>query len=269
MKRIASAFGAAALACLTAPAHAGPGDLPIIAAALDSGRLVQARLMLARQDPNDDPDELAYLNGRLALAEGDDAAALRRFQPLAAKHPRDCRFVGGAGLAAARLAQTDRAIAWLTTATVACPNDWRTWNALAVCYDAKASWTQSGGAFAQALRLTPDNAPVMNNAGISLLRQRRFEEAAALLQEARRIAPRDERIANNLDIAMAAAGQPVTRRPGDDAARWADRLNNAGVGALLSGRDAHARAYLSQAISVDPTYDATAASNLARLGSGS
>ena len=270
MTRIASLFGAAALACLTAaPTQAGPGDLPIIAAAIDSGRLVQARLMLARQDAGDDPDELAYLQGRLALAEGNDAAALRRFEPLAAAHPGNCRFVGGAGLAAARLAQTDRAIAWLIAATDACPDDWRTWNALAVCYDAKESWPQSSAAFAHALRLAPDKATVMNNAGVSLLRQHRFDEAAALLREARRIAPHDERIANNLDVATAAAGQPITRRPGENAARWADRLNNAGVGAVLSGRQAQARAYLSQAISVDPTYDATAAETLARLGSGS
>ena len=100
---------------------------------------------------------------------------------------------------------------------------------------------------------------------VSLLMQRRWPEAKALLEQAYAADPGDLRFANNLDIAAASMGQAPVRAQGDDAARWAERLANAGYAALLAGRPDDARAWLSQSVAAAPVYSPRTAAILASL----
>jgi Flp pilus assembly protein TadD len=265
----------AALALALAPhvARAAPDDGQdrLIDAAIRSGRLIQARMMLTRiPDPASGPRPVAIeaLRAELALAEGRDDDALQAFDVLGAGAPENCRFLIGSGIAASRLGKAGQAVTSLRHATQGCTVDWRAWNALGVALDAQQQWEASASAYAHALALRPGSATLLNNIGMSLTLQHRFSLAADYFETALRHAPGDVRIVNNLDIARGSIGQPPVRNPvSDDAARWAERLSNAGRAAMLAGRSSEASVMLAQAVTTSPTYQQDAASSLARLQS--
>jgi Flp pilus assembly protein TadD len=239
-----------------------PADPAAIEAVIAGGRLVQARAMIARVAPVD--PALPLLAAELALAERNDTIALVGFQALRAAAPEDCRINAGLGIAAARLSHDADALAPLEVATRLCPERWRAWEALGVVHDRAGRFADAERAYRAALATTGDRAGVLNNFGFSLILQRRSAEAVPLLREAARLAPDSERIANNLDIARAAAGEDLASGlPGRGSTRWADRLNNTGYAAYLAGDAARATRYLSQAVGEADVYPAHAAANLA------
>jgi Flp pilus assembly protein TadD len=257
---------AALLACGTASA-APPDDLALVDAAIRGGRLVQAQTMLDLL-PADKPDtfEVAVLRAQLMLAQGQYADAERAFGKLAATPSQDCRVIAGLGSAAAALRHTDAALARLQDATARCPSDWRTWADLGHAYDNAARWNDSKAAYERASAMGGPRASLLNDMAVSMLMQHRYPEAKALLLQALAADPDDPRLANNLDIAAASMGEAPVRGRGDDPARWAERLSNAGYAASLAGRTDDARAWLTQSIAVAPVYPAKTASILSSLG---
>jgi Flp pilus assembly protein TadD len=241
-----------------------------IANAIDKGRLTQAHEMLGRMSvaPSEDARRTAApLSAKLALAERQDAVALSLYQKLLVDAPEDCALNQGTGIAAVRLGRISFGLARLEVAARLCPDQWKTWNALGVAYDLEQNWSGSGRAYASARVLAPGNAAVLNNAGYSLVLQRRFAEAATLLSDAARRAPTDKRIANNLDIAVVAAGDalaPSSRSVDQESAR----LNNAGYAAYIAGRPDEARTYFDQAMQSSGAWFPRAAANRALLGEG-
>jgi len=254
---------------IAAAAEARPADdIPLIAAAIRSGRLVQAELMLARTTPpqtGEATTELEILRGQLALAQGRDQDARQGFGALALRMPGDCRVLLGLGMAESDLGDADLAIGHLESATGTCAADWKAWSALGFAYDAKARWRDSDAAYARAMASGGDQPALLNNVAASLIRQRRFAEAEPLLARARARAPHDVLIANNLDIAAGSLGRMPVRGSGDSTSRWAERLNNAGYAAMLAGRGDDARKWLTMAVAASPVFQAIAAANLARL----
>jgi Flp pilus assembly protein TadD len=270
--KLRATIGFLAAACLFQPVAAQASDMtdfPIIAAAIKSGRLYQAALMLDRTAaPADDSERLALLRLRadLALASGENDAALRAFRYLETAEPGDCDALRGKGLAAVRMQLLDEAIAALEPVTRDCPPDGRSWDALAIAYAAQQRWDASAAAHDQALALAPDNPSVLNNRAMVLLAQRRYADALPYLQRAHAAAPGEARIANNLDIARASSGTEPVRDPADDAHRWAERLNNAGYAALVAGRTSDARRLLTAALEADPRFADRAAASLLLIG---
>lgn len=257
---------AALLAC-GATAAAPPDDLALVDAAIRSGRLVQAQTMLdLLSDAKSDTFEVAVLRAQLMLAQGQYAEAERAFGKLAATPSDDCRVVAGLGSAAAALRHTEVALGKLQDATARCPADWRLWADLGHAYDSGARWNDSKAAYERASALNGPRASLLNDMAVSLLMQHRYSEARALLQQALAADPNDRRIANNLDIAAASMGEAPVRRRGEDAARWAERLSNAGYAASLAGRSDDARAWLTQSIAAAPIYPAATANILSSLG---
>lgn len=256
---------AALFAC--GAASAAPDDLALVDAAIRGGRLVQAQTMLdLLPDAKSDTFEVAVLRAQLMLAQGRYADAERAFAKLAATPSDDCRVIAGLGSAAAALRHIDAALARLQDATARCPADWRLWADLGHAYDSGARWNDSKAAYDHASALGGPRASLLNDMAVSMLMQHRYPEARALLQQALAADPDDRRIANNLDIAAASMGEPPVRRRGEDAARWAERLSNAGYAASLAGRDDDARAWLTQSIAAAPIYPATTARLLSSLG---
>ena len=252
----AQALIAVSLVSAASPAQ---DDGPLIAAAIDAGRFVQAETMLERLPAAQRDDETAILAARLALAQGRAADAYRDFALLAARQPDRCVVIAGLGVSAAQLGDEDQAIPALARATAGCHVDWRVWNALAAACDARGRWSEAGAAFARALELAGPRPLLLNNLGVSLLHQGRFAAAADYFRVAARAAPDDRRIIDNLDIAAASIGIAPVRDPAhEDATRWAARLGNAGNAALRAGRTADARAYLAEAVTVGPVLSADA-----------
>lgn len=266
MSRYVRLLSLAALVLSGAAAASPSGDLALIDAAIKAGRLVQAQAMLDLL-PSSKPGtgEVAVLRAQLLLAQGQYASAQRAFAGLVTTASDDCRVIAGLGTAAAEMRQTAQAISYLRSATERCPPDARTWSELGRAFASGARWDDSKAAYDRALALGGRVPSLLNDIAVSLLMQRRYAEAKALLQEARGAAPGDTRIANNLDIAAASMGEAPVRAAGEDAARWAERLSNAGYAALLAGRTGDARAWLSQSIAAAPVYPTGTANILSSL----
>ena len=85
-------------------------------------------------------------------------------------------------------------------------------------------------------------------------------------EEAAAIDPKSQRIADNLELARAAASEGLPqRRAGESEADWAARLNDAGVIARVQGNNKKAIAAFTQAIEARSQYYVRAANNMAMV----
>lgn len=250
--------------------HSSPPDgaqtRRLIAQALDHGRLLQAREMIAIERRKANGSAAIALDGlgaRLALAEGRHADAFSAYSRLAELAPNDCAAREGAGLAALHLGSVTGAQKLFDDAALLCPGRWRLWNALGVLADRSGRWEASAEAYARALAIAPAEPIVLNNLGYSLILQHRPDDAERILRKAIRIAPQNARLANNLDIAMIATGKQLDPDlEADLPARRAARRNNAGYVSYLLGKTTAARAYLEEALAIGPSDFGRAARNL-------
>lgn len=265
MRRIGSMMLAVLLGLQAAMAVAEPADAVFVKAterAIAGGRLIQAEAMLGRSDTAIAAAERSRLEATLLLAQHRDHDALDRFQALLAQQPADCRLQTGAGIAALRLDQRQDAEPHLRAATTACPDRADAWGALAVLEDREQRWDLSRAAYAHAITLDRDSPALLNNAGVSLLAQKRFDEAGCMFKQVLLLDPADETAKNNLDIALVASGARPSFSAEDDSRRKAERLNNAGYAALLAGDSEAATNYFSDAVKTDPFRFETAETNL-------
>src|SRR5437870_1258253 len=97
--------------------------------ALQSGRLDQARIILdAAVKSGAQGEEVDRLLADLAYQSGEYAAALDRYQRLAALHPQEPLTLERAGIAAIHIGDIRRASAALKAATLLPNASWRAWN---------------------------------------------------------------------------------------------------------------------------------------------
>lgn len=254
---------------LCAPVQATPvADLPVIAAAIRAGRLIQAEVMLERLPEPVDPDEteaVADVRGQFALATGAPEQALRIFDALRAARPGRCEYTRDFGIAAARVGDA-RALGALRETAPHCAT-WQSAQMLGVVLARMRRWEESDDAFAVALQHSPGNAVTLNNRAFARIEQGRYDEALADLRTALGTAPGDRRIANNIDLVEGARGNTPRRRSAEDDRVWASRLTLAAKGALLAGRAEFARVMLAQAIEVNPYHAREPGELLAGLAS--
>jgi Flp pilus assembly protein TadD len=266
MRRLLAIALAVAVAS-PAPSYADePDTVALIGQALDKGRLVQAAEMIriARRDHNvPDLVRLDELEGRLALIEGRPGDAFAAYDRVLRVEQDNCRALEGAGLAALALDRMNAAHLRFEHVVQHCPERWRSWDGLGVVADRAGNWAEAEKAYHAAREIDPDNVTVINNLGYSLILQARFAEAEALLREGLLLAPGDQRLLHNLDLACIGADKPL---PEDvmptDPEQQAERLNNAGYMAHLMGKDNVAERYLRQALAVSPSFYRRAADNL-------
>lgn len=253
MKRIL-ALPAILLALCTPARAVTTADLPVIAAAIRAGRLIQAEVMLARLPMPGSPDEteaVADVRGQFALATGATEEALHIFEALGTAKPQHCGYRRDFGIAAARMGDA-RGLDALRETALRCAS-WQSGQMLGIVLAQLRRWEESESAFAVSLRLSPGNAVTLNNRAYARIEQARYDEALADLHAALQSAPDDRRIANNIDLAEGARGNEPRRRKGiDDDRTWASRLTYAAKGALRAGRADLARALLVQAIDTGP-----------------
>jgi len=250
------------------PVQASPSsDLPVIAAAIRAGRLIQAEIMLARLPTPTGADEVeavADTRGQFALATGESEEALRIFAALHAAKPERCEYGRDLGVAAARIGDA-RALDALRDASSRCAT-WQSGQTLGVILAQMRRWEESEQAFAQSLQLSPANAVALNNRAFARIEQARYDEALGDLRAALRAAPGDRRVVNNIDLVEGARGHAPRRRQGvDDDSAWASRLTLAAKGAIRAGRTDFARALLVQAVDISPYHAPESSALLAGL----
>ncbi|MGS1016496.1 tetratricopeptide repeat protein [Allosphingosinicella humi] len=253
------------IATLAGPADAEPAAAGAIRAAIDGGRLLQARTML---DHNRELGTPAIgqggLEADLLMAEHRYSEALGRYLRLIGDTPGNAHFLTGAGLAALRLGDKAGSVQYLRRAVALEGADWTAWNALGVLSDGQGAWADSAMAYDKAFALAPDKAAIWNNRGYSLLLQRRPQEALAALDRAAALDPNSRCIAVNRQMARGMAGlYPRARGEHESSRDWAARLNNAGYGAWLAGDRPAARSLLARAIEASEVHYGRALANLA------
>lgn len=236
--------------------------------AIAAGRLDQAKEMLgvavaagARGEPVD------RLLADLHLARGEHEQALTYYRALLASYPAESLLLERAGMAALRLGRVGEATALLDRATQSPGAGWRAWNARGVAADRQARWDEANAAYDRAITLDPGRAEIFNNRGWSFMLQGRWAEALADFEQAAAIDQKLPRLANNLELARAAAAAALPQRKvGELDEDYAARLNDAGVVAATAGQSDRAQAAFAQAIELRSRWYAKAADNLAALG---
>lgn len=260
---------AAVAAALLAVVDAAPAAVPLdeAAHALEAGRVDQARTMIANAvKAGAQGDALDRLLADLVFASGDNAGALGRYQALLLAHPGEARLYERAGISALRLRDIRQAARLLDKATSLNGASWKAWNARGVAADFERDWAKADAAYAQAAKLAPNRAEVLNNMGWSKLVRGEWAAAAALLERAAAADPGSRRIADNLELARAAVSESLPqRRPGESEADWAARLNDAGVVARAQGNRGKAIAAFTRAIEARSQWFGRAANNLASV----
>ena len=233
--------------------------------ALQAGRLEQARLILdAAVGAGAQGEEIDRLQAELAFRAGNWAAALQRYERLAAVHPNESLTLERAGIAAFHVRNFGRAKSALAAATAIPGASWRAWNARGAVADLRRDWAEADVAYGRAIALAPGQADVLNNHGWSLMLRGEWARALPLLEQAAALAPKVARIAHNLELARAALAEDLpTRRPGESDSDWAARLNDAGVLAMVSGDRQRAVAAFAQALEARAHWFDRAANNLA------
>jgi Flp pilus assembly protein TadD len=208
--------------------------------------------------------QLDRLLADLAFAERDWPNALARYKSLLAIYVGDPVVLQQAGTAALRVGALAEAIVLLDKAVAQPSAGWRAWNARAIAADWKRDWATADRAYARAEELASPNAQVLNNKGWSLLLRGEWMAALEPISRAATLAPHDERIAANLDLARSAASATLpVRESGESGEAYAARLNDAGVAAAIRGDRRKAIAAFAQALEASDRWFARAANNLA------
>lgn len=235
--------------------------------AIGAGRLQQARKMIAAAvSAGASGEQVDRLLADFAFASGDNVGALAAYAKLFAAH-RDNGFLAErAGIAALKLGDGPRGIAYLDHATAKPLASWRAWNARGVAADRVNDWDRADEAYTRAAAIAPASSEVANNRGWSLLLRGQWDEALAEFEQAAQLDPKSTRIANNLDLTRAALKDRLPkRRPGESDEQWSARLNDAGVAAAARGERNRAIAAFAQAIEARSTWYGRAADNLAAV----
>ena len=260
---VAASLAAAPPTEAASPGKVGP--LGEAAHAIASGRLEQARIMIGKAvEAGVQGPALDRLLADLAFVSGDFATALIRYEALLALRPGDALLAEHIAIAAIHQGNQDRAASAIKLATASPSASWRAWNARGVLADQRGDWADADRSYTRAAKVSPNRPEVLNNQAWSLLLRGRWQDALGLLEKAATLDPHVVRIANNLELARAAASQDLPqRRAGESIDGWAVRLNDAGVVAGIRGNQKQAIAAFAQAIMARERWFERAANNLA------
>ncbi len=288
----APAAAAAVSLPVATPAAAAPGPaaavdpevaryaaLPIIDAAIASGRLEAARDIIARTAAVHDSPRLRLRAAELALANNALAEAATSFSDLVAAARSsaatdkaiDAAVVAAAhqGLGLVRLRQGDLAAAQtaLDAAVAGDPTLVRAWTAKGVIADRQRDFKAADAAYGRAVGLDPNSATALTNRGYSLMLRGRHAEAEADLARATTIDPGLDAARTNLRLARALQGRYREAFADSTKAGLAADLNTVGFAAMARGDYPTAETYFNRALALNPRFDQTAWANLRYLKS--
>ena len=261
----AAATASPAPVAAPAPPAASPASLIRDADhAITAGRLEEARLLIGRAVASGATGpSLERVLGDLAYRKDNFQEALNRYKHLAQIGQKDPQLCEMGTLAALHLGLWVTAKPFADCAVSSSKSSWRAWNARGVIADFEHDWTTADTSYARAHDLAPDEAEVINNEGWSHLLRGDWAGALPFLEQAAKLDPSSQRIANNLDLAQAAiATELPDRRAGESDASWAQRLNDAGVVAELGGDRNKAIAAFTRALHASGVWYARASNNL-------
>jgi tetratricopeptide (TPR) repeat protein len=254
--------GLAAAASVPAP----PSDFPggDAEAAIEAGRLDQARFMIARAATDGVKGPIVdKLLADLAFAEEKFPEAFARYRQLAGQPPKIPAMCERAAIAALRFQAIRDAASMIDCATSGPSRSWRAWNARGVLADVLGEWGNADAAYGKATEVGGSQPDIVNNQAWSYLLRGDWARARDGFQRAVQLDPKSPRIANNLELASAAlAAQLPERKAAESDSAWAARLNDAGIAAQLLGDRKRAVAAFTQALEASGHWYSRAGNNL-------
>lgn len=216
------------------------------------------------------PDEKSY---QFAMAEslrrsGKFEHSIVQYKKLLNDPKYDIDAKEGLGLAYISLGEFEEAGDALAEVMEKEPRRWRTVNAIGILFTTKQMYPEARRYFEEALSLEPQNVAVRNNMALMEAMDKQYDRSTILLQDASRIAGRQEpelkrMVDLNLALVYAVQGNlaqaEAVSRPH---LTEVQRLNNMGLYASLEGDDMLARSYLDMALTQSSKHYEKAWSNL-------
>ncbi len=152
----------------------------------------------------------------LRLIGGLDEASAVADKAVAAR-PADADVLAEAGKVKLASGQPDAAVDLLQRAIAADAKDWRTRSALGLAYDRLGDYDSADESYKTALAISPDNASILNNYGMSRAMANDLDSARTLLLHAAMMPNADVRVRQNLALVYALSGdiakaEELTRR---------------------------------------------------------
>jgi len=246
------------------PVEGGPSMIRDASLAMAAGRLEEAKLIIGRAVSHDvHGPAIDRLTADLAFASGNYAEAVAIYYRLARSPDKESGDCEKGALSALRIGRMEDARLLVECAISTPKASWRAWNARGVLADRTGDWRLADQSYEEAMRLSPDEAAILNNEGWSKLLRGDWRSAVGLFEQAATRDRTSKRIANNLDLAKSALAADLPSRQADESdAEWAVRLNDAGVAAELLGDRQRAIAAFTQALEASPTWYERASNNL-------
>ncbi len=233
--------------------------------AIAEGRLPAAQMLILHSPLAADDPRLLLRSAEVALADGRLPEAAARFFELTGQAEIAAKAQQGLGLAKLRLGDLPAAVAALDAAVAADATLIRAHVARGVVADKQRDWPVSEAAYARALAIDPVSVPALGNRGYSRLLRGDYSAAESDLQQAMLQDPEHKLILNNLRLARAMQGRYSEAFVGATKKELPAVMNTVGFAAMVRGDDAVAESYFRRAMALNPTFDKTAAANLALI----
>lgn len=141
-------------------------------------------------------------------------------------------------------------------------NDARLWNAKGQWHDRRAEWMDALVCYVTAMDIGERHSGTINNMGMSLMLQGRYEEALGKFSQAKYLSPKTEIYDNNLRMSQIMMGELRSALSDIDESRGADILNDAGFVAYQRGQIKQASKLYQKAIEISPVHHVKAQANL-------
>lgn len=145
-------------------------------------------------------------------------------------------------------------------------HDVRLWNALGRFHDKQENWVPAQRTYLKALNTgAATRASVVNNLGMSFLKQGQYNVALEKFEQALQLNPDRGLYDNNRRLTLVLMNQYGTATQNISQERAADMFNDAGYIALHQKKYEIAEALITRAIEVSPHFNVEAETNLTRL----
>ena len=269
------------LACMTGPLAGAQSPVevrPYTTPAMDSAKL--ERLIETGHSALKDADfKTAYDalrraqierrdDGGIALALGDALLGLGKPGAAAAQYraaPNTAESFAGITLCHAALGTSDDIELDLNAALEINLKDTRLWTALGQYYDRAGRSLEARATYVHALKYGADHGVIVNNLGMSLLREGRYALALEKFNQANAIAPDNNLFDANRRLTLAVQGDYAGAVSDLQEDRAAQIYNDAGFIAAGAGRVDIARALYNRALKISPVWFEPAHENLKNL----
>jgi len=217
-------------------------------------------------DPSDEKARLGKANSHLALGEYSKAAMIFWTDDTDWSEAIDLTEIEiGRTLSGIYTDRFDSVGKALNDGLAVDPEDGRVWNAKGQWHDGRKEWMSALSAYVTALKTGRTRSGTINNMGMSLLLQGRYEEAQRKFEQAGVISPKTEIYDNNLRMSLILLGDLEQALAGIDERRGSDLLNDAGYVAMQRGQNALAERLFLNALEISPVFHAKAQDNLDAL----